>query len=240
MLSLEDNRLAEQARDRQRREAQAALECEQLERLRVAETTDRARALAGTEAERHRRDELDQLAKREAMQKAIVEQARIEVDARARGEERELERRHELEIERLRREGAQTSLWRLSGAVGFGGGVMLVVAVLVHVGVLAPAAQRRVVEMTESAAASEHRATDLGRQLDDERRAKASLERKNSELESELSRLVRPVPKTVPPPPRPTSRGGSGGKSGSDHSLPDTCGGPGDPMCPKIEAVRKF
>ena len=91
LLKLEDERLAEQTRERQARDAAAARERDESERRKRAELEEKVRT--ETEArERQRHAELDDLARREAMQKAVVEQSRLEVEVRARAEERERER----------------------------------------------------------------------------------------------------------------------------------------------------
>src|SRR5690242_7876368 len=78
LMKLEDERLAEQARERAARERAAVAEQQNAERRRRAEAEAAARASAEAK-EREQHAKLDDLARREAMQKAIVEQSRLAV-----------------------------------------------------------------------------------------------------------------------------------------------------------------
>jgi hypothetical protein len=229
LVELEEKRRVREARDEQARQANAARERELKEREQAAQAAERAR-LAAAEIARKQRDDLDEIARREALQKAIVEQARLEVEIRARADERELERRHEIELARLRREGTQRSLASLLGAALFGGAVSAALAALLYLGVLAPAAQRRFLEASDRVGSIERHADDLGRELDEERRAKKALERRASDAEAEVTRLSK-LPKSLAPPARSPSRGAT--RSQSERVAPDVCA-PGDPMCPTV------
>src|SRR5262249_35025987 len=142
---------------------------------------------AATDAEAQaKRTELDELARREAMQKAIVEQARLAVDVKARAEERELERRHELELQRLRGESAKGRVLPLGGACLLGGTVMLVVALGIHLGVLKPAETRLLAAQEERVAAAESRAEAEGRRADEQRKLASALDQRLHASDAEL------------------------------------------------------
>jgi colicin import membrane protein len=243
LLKLEDQRLEEQARERDARDAAAVRVREETERRRHAEAEAKARAEEETR-ERQRRTELEELARREAMQKAIVEQARLEVEARTRAEERERERRHEIEIERLRSTSKKgSSLGALIAASALGGGVMLVVALGIHLGVHQPTSERRIVELQQSVAAAEGRSVDLARRLDEQTRIASDRERQLADVQDQLRSLAN----TPPPPtagklgltagskgPSPKPRGGEKDKEKDKET---TCL-PGDPMCFSLKTGR--
>ncbi len=198
LLELEDQRLEEQAREREAREAAAAREREEAERRRRDEAAAQTRAEEDAR-ERQRRAELEDLARREAMQKAIVEQSRLEVEVRARTEERERERHHEIEIERLRSASKKgSSLGALIGASAIGGGVMLIVALAIQFGVQKPASERLVRELQQSVTAADQRADELARQLDEQRRLVGERDRQLAEARTEIAALS--IKKAAPPP----------------------------------------
>lgn len=232
LLKLEDERLAEQSRERKAREAAAAEESARAERQRREEAAARERESAAA-LEHARKTELDELARREAMQKAIVEQARLSVDVRARAEERELERRHELELAKLRAVGGRSSVGSIAGSALFGGVVMLIVCCGVHFGVTKPAVDRRIAQLELDVAAADERTQEASRRTDEQRRAADDLRGKLRAAEEELDGLkkvkaspsssggvVRPPVPAAAPAPRPPPK-------------PVTCL-EGDPMCPVI------
>lgn len=240
LLELEDQRLAEQARERDAREVAAARERAEAERRRREEAEAHARAEEEAR-ERQRRTELEELARREAMQKGIVEQARLEVEVRARAEERERERRHEIEIERLRSTAKKGgSLGALIGASAIGGSVMAIVALAIHLGVHAPAAERRVAELQRSMTAAEARADELARQLDGQRRAVSERDRQLADAQEQIRALT--AQKSAP-------ASGTGSKLGLGAPGPKApvvrpsnkeekeCL-PGDPMCFSLKTGR--
>jgi hypothetical protein len=230
LLRLEDDRVAQQARERAARELEAARQREVSLRRREDEAASRARAEAA-EAERRQREARGEMARREAMQKAIVEQSRLEVETRARAEERELERRHEIEMARLRGDAGQASLGALLGAVLLGGVVMMGVCVAIHFVVFAPAARHRIAELAARADSSAARADEFERTLGEAQRTKLSLDRRIGELEAEVARLET-VPTKGTVLARPPTR--TMGKARIDRPASDPCGGPGDPLCPTI------
>lgn len=237
LLKLEDERLEEQARVDEAREAAAAREREELERRRRAEADAASRADAETR-ERERRTELEELARREAMQKAIVEQSRLEVEVRARAEERERERRHEVEIERLRSEGKKgASMGPLASAAAMGGAIMLVVALASHFGVTKPAADRRVAELEQGLGLAEARALELARRIDEQRDAIGERDRRLAEARAEIGALEarRPAP-TTPAAPAVRTKASAAPRGPAAPAQPDCL--PGDPMCFSMKTGR--
>jgi hypothetical protein len=238
LLKLEDERLEEQERVKQVREAEASRERDENERRRRADAEAQARADAEAR-EQHRRGELEDLARREAMQKAVVEQARLEVEVRARAEEREHERRHEIAIARLRSESKKgQSIGALVGAAGLGGGIMLVVALGLELGVLKPAVERRVTELQLNVVGAESRVEDVGRQLGEQRRLLADRDRQlaDARLEIEALKKDRKPPTTPPPPSRPGKLNPGTLPARAPAAQPDCQAG--DPMCFSLKTGR--
>jgi hypothetical protein len=190
---------------------------------RARAESEKRRAAIAEEAARkaaEHRAELDALAQREAMQKAIVEQARLEVEARTRADERERERRHEIELARLRAEGApekpSPEILPLAGAALVGGGVATVVAIAIHALVSEPATAARIAFVEHQRDEARARGDELERALDATRRAMADLESRRSALPNHAEREEPPVkrpsrpngpraPRTEPPAPAPVS-----------------------------------
>ena len=235
LLRLEDERISEQQRARSAQAAAAAREREIGEERRRAEEEARRRAELD-EQEKRRRAELDEIARREAMQKAIVEQARLEVDVRARAAERDLERRHEIELERLRAEGRKGQLGRLAGAALLGGAVMLAVLLTIHLGVAKPAADRRLGELAGSLLAAEARANAAAQQVEEQRKVIGALDHKLRATAAELEGLQA---RSTPRPSSPSS--GPGGGQPPVRPPPGRPALPptppclrGDPLCPTL------
>ncbi len=241
LLELEDERVAEQARES--RDRQEAILRDREQAKKRAQLAEDAAARAALEAEVHRRRaELEDLARREAMQKALVEQARLEVEVRARAEERERERQHERELQRLRGAGppAGSSLGALAGASLLGGLVMLLGGLGIHFGVLAPASATRLAEVQTSLAAAEGRAEELSHRLDDQRHGASITEAKLTEARARIAELE---PKklaggtgpgtgsTVPRSGGPGPSSPSGPSSASKPPVPEKPCLKGDPMC---------
>ena len=168
----------------------AAREAEERER-REREARDRAEALALAEVERRAREEAARI---EAIHRATVETARTEAEAKARAAARELERRHELELERAHATsaGARTRGVVLSAVFGVvvAGGV----AVALHYGVVVPNERVRATEADGAMASRDVVIADLrAREQTSEARlhvleedaitARAENERLRSELE---------------------------------------------------------
>ncbi len=236
LLKLEDQRVMEQARERDAREAAAARERDEAERRRQADAAAAARA-EEEERERKQRSELEELARHEAMEKAIVEQARLEVEVRARTEERERERRHEIEIERLRsvsKKGPSLGA-PLVLAAGLGGGVMFLVALAIHLGVHEPSVAARVAELQRRADALEARADDVARQRDEQKRFVGERDAQLADLQTKLAALA-----TKPAaPPGPIKLGHTTTLRGKvpekEKEVPCL---QGDPMCFSLKTGR--
>jgi colicin import membrane protein len=228
LLRLEDERIEEQKREQRAREAaklqdQADAEQRKREAAAAKERTD-AEAAA-----QQRSAELDELARREAMQKAIVEQARLTVDVRARAEERELERRHEIELSRLAGEAKTGRVLPLAGASLLGGAVMFVVMLGVQLGVTKPAQARREGELEYRITQAEARLGEESRRVEEQRRTIDQLEQKLKAAVDE----AKATPKAKPPssvttptthPPRP--------QTPSTPAQPqEKCANKWDPLC---------
>lgn len=237
LLKLEDQRLEEQARERDAREAAAAREREEAERRLRAEAEARAREDV-ERRELERRSELEELARREAMQKAIVEQARLEVDARTRAEERERERRHEIELAQLRRTSKSASLGALMGATALGGGLMALIGLVVHLGVQRPAFERRLAELEQGVIAAEGRADHLSRQLDEERRLGGERERELADVKNALRALATKTPPAPTTGKLDLTPGRRGPAPTAVEKTKDTDCLPGDPMCFSVKTGR--
>lgn len=206
LMKLEDERVAEQAREREANERAAiAAKVESERKMRAAEEA-KVRAAEAAEQTR-RRAELDELARREAMQKATVEQARLEVEARTRADERERERAHELALQAARTSTPKpTSLGSLIGAMGIGGGMVLLVTCILHFGVTQPANDRRFAELELRASTAEHKLSDAETNADRSRKTIAALEQKNASLETDNKNL-RDAANAPARPTRPTTGG---------------------------------
>jgi colicin import membrane protein len=232
LMKLEDERLAEQARERAARERAVVAEQENAERRRRAEAEAASRASAEAK-EREQNAKLDDLARREAMQKAIVEQSRLAVDVRARAEERELERRHELELMRLRAAGKTAQMGPLAVAALLGGAVMLAVLFGLHFGVTKPASDRRIAELQLDVAAAEGRTRDESKRTEEQRRANEALDRKLSAALAELASSPR-GPKAAPGVPVPMKPGAVTAPPAAALPKPAAQCPDHDPMCGAI------
>jgi len=201
LLKLEDERVGDEAREREAREQ--ALITSQADAARREQAEVDAKFRAEVEAnERRQRAELDAVAEREALQRAKVEQVRLEVDARTRADERERERRHELELSTVRSvQPKPTGLGALFGATGLGGGLMLAVALVVHFGIHQPTNERRFAELELRAGTAEQHASDAERKLEEQRKQIAALDKGKATLEKTVSDLQ--AAPTVKPPTRP-------------------------------------
>jgi hypothetical protein len=227
LMKLEDERVAEQAREREANErAQIAAK---------VEAERQARAAEHEAAEHRRRAELDELARREALQKAAVEQARLEVEARTRVAERERERQHELALQAARATTPKpTGLGALLGATGLGGGLMLLVTCIVHFGVIQPATDRRISELELRATTAEHKLSEAETNADKSRKSIAALEQKNAALETDNRNLRDAANVKTPTAPHPT--GPHAPITPSKPKPAETaCADEHDPMCFSIK-----
>jgi len=235
LLKLEDERLEEARRDAKalaEREAEKA----RVEAIRRAEEENVQAAAIEKEIAAHKNAELDALAKREAMQKAVVEQARLEVEVRARTQERELERRHEIELERLRASTSKDkSQLRTAGLSALlGGAVMLFVLLGVHYGVTKPASDRQMAELQTTLAGLETRVSEADRRAENEKKRGDELSQK---LAAALVATPTPTAATPPLPTRaPASvRGNTTGNKPPINPQPEIKCLKGDPLCGAIQ-----
>lgn len=232
LLKLEDERVAEQAREREAEARAQIVAAATAEREARAAEEAQARAEEAALAER-RRAELDAMARREAMQRATVEQARLEVEARTRAGERERERQHELALQTARTAVAKPAgLGPLLAATGLGGGLMLVVVCILHFGVTQPAQERRLTELELRATTAEQKLGEAEANADRTRKTVASLEQHAAALEAE-NRSLRQAP-PAPPTGRPPKTGPGSGPTRSGPAgkpEPGPCADEHDPMC---------
>lgn len=207
LMKLEDERVDGEKREREardRREREAREEAARRERAEL-EARERREAEAREQA---RRAELEEEARREAMSRAAVEQARIGVEARARAEEAERERRHEVELLRLRQDSRpKPGAGLVVGAALGGAALASLLGVVVHFAALGPAAERRVAEAALQAAAETSRANELDRRVAEQ---SARLESMKGELEVAKSDLAK-LHAAATPVKAPAGPGGPGG-----------------------------
>lgn len=236
LMKLEEDRVDRERRAReeaQRAEARAREEAER----RAAEERD-ARERAEAEArEAERRRALDELARREAMHKAVVEQARIEVEARTRAEEAERERRHELELARVRTASRSPSVGTAVLAALGAAAITMAACLALYLGALRPDADRRIAALEAAALEGRAREADLSARLEDARRATSDAQRELEQAKRELAN------RSAPPPPAPsTGRHGAGqGPRHPTQAAPRRTGTPclpRDPMCFDLDPPR--
>lgn len=232
LMKLEDERVAGEARERTARE-QAIVDA-RVEAARRERAEEEARARAEEEASaQRRRTELEEMARREAMQKATVEQARLEVEARTRADERERERRHELDLmTRRTAEPKPTGIGALLGATGLGGGLMLAVTLVIHFGVTQPANERRFTELDLRAGTAEQKVIEADRKIENQQKHVAVLEKNKSALEAKIQELQTTANTAKPPVP---GKGGGGHAPAPPPRQPERktedCDDKIDPMC---------
>ena len=236
LMKLEDERISQERQAREARELAAKLAREEAERLERDQLAAKDRA-ASEERERARFREMEEEARREAMSRAAVEQARITVEARTRAEEADRERRHEIELQRLRTETVTKP-----GAGGYvasalgGAAAALALCLVMHFAVWKPASDHRIAELDRSVASGETREAALARRVDEQKTRIAQLEKSLEDMRTELSARP-PAPATPIKPPTGTSGGGPRG------GRPDTVGksnGKGlndGPPCPKFDPL---
>lgn len=237
LMKLEDERIAQEKRAHEARQLAAQSEREAAERRESETVAARARAEA-EERERLRFREMEEEARREAMQRAAVEQARITVEARTRADESERERRHEIELQRMRAETIRKPGPGGFVASGIGGAAFAFAACLVlHFAVSKPASDRRIADLDRAIATERGRSDELGRRIDDEKTRIAGLERDLGDARNEITRLRAPPPvKATPLGPHP-----GGGNVPTKSNKPGTginegppCA-PFDPLCFRID-----
>lgn len=229
LQDLEEDRIAREKRDASEREAAAVRAREDAARREAEMLAAKERAEAEAREEQRRRD-LEELARREAMQKAIVEQARIEVDSKTRAQERDRERQHELELARLRAQQGQTKPGLVIGAALGGALFVLVGAFAIHLVVLKPGSEARIAALSDMATRAEARAAEAERRSEEQNKRIAAL---TEELRQ--ARDAKPAPEPHKPPV-------TGSKPGRPHNGPTPAPTEpkrtnclkGDPMCPDL------
>jgi colicin import membrane protein len=230
LRELEDERVEQERKEREASELAAA--------RAQAEASSRAREAEQGARERARRLSLDDLARREAMHRAIVEQTRIEVEARGRAEGAERERRRELELARIRAARPKTRPAALVASALAGMALSLAGAAAAYAGIAKPGAERRVAAIEDAAReagrAAERDLEALARDGDEKRRrlerALAAAEQRLAEVEGERRGASPPAPR----PRVPRSR-----SAPSTPLAPGTPCHPRDPMCFSLETPRR-
>src|SRR5436190_561697 len=84
-----------------------------------------------------------------------LEEERLDVEIRARAAERDVERRHEIDLQRLRVESGKAQLARLGTACFFGAAVAFGVMLPIHFRVTKPGIDHRVAELEVNVTAAE-------------------------------------------------------------------------------------
>ncbi len=229
LMKLETERIAEEQRSREAREVAAVEERAEVEARRRSEAEARERDQAELDAQRRLAEGLE-AARREAMQKAIVEQARIEVETRARGEERDRALRHELELSRIR--ASETKGQSPLLMVAAGAAAMLLLALGAHFAVVKPAADHRLADRERSTAAASARADQAERRLVQQSATIEGLEKASSTAQAELANLKQQLAKMKPSAPPPLPRTPTIRPKSPAPSVPCLRG---DPMCPTVD-----
>ena len=130
------------------------VEGERIERRAREQAEDEARR----DVERRAREEAARI---EAIRRATMDAAHLEAQARTRAEQRELERRHELELERARGATGGTKARMTVLAALFGAVVAAGMAMAVHFGVVAPREHARAIQAESAIASREVAIADL-------------------------------------------------------------------------------
>ena len=221
LKELEDDRIEREEKERAdaeraRLEAERRSEEERHERMRAEERRQ----------EEERRRELEALAHREALQKAVVEQARVEVEIRARAEERERERRHEIELAKLRSTPPPSRSLAFLGATFVGAATALLVCGATYFGALRPSAERRIVELERAVVAADARGDSLAKRGEEQRKLIASLE---EQLAAKPQAAPAVTPPKTPVKGPPTSVPKTPIRTTPQAPLPPDCDK--DPMC---------
>lgn len=196
LMKLEDERIGEEKKAREAREAAELRAKEETARREREELAAREKAEADAR-ERARREMVEEEARREAMSRAAVEQARIAVEARTRAEEADRERRHEIELVRVRAEAQKKA--PIGGFIGSGlagAGLVLLGAIVVHFASVKPANDRRIAELAQNVAVAEARADQLSRQVNKQAEDLASMKKELDAAKVQLASASAPPAKT--------------------------------------------
>jgi colicin import membrane protein len=238
LMKLEDERIGQERQAREARELAAKDARDDAERREREELVAKDRA-AEEERERARFREMEEEARREAMQRAAIEQARITVEARTRAEESDRERRHEIELQRMRAETVKKPGpgGYIASSLG-GAAVTLAICLVMHFAVSKPASDKRIAELDRAVAGAEGRESELGRRVDDQKARIGQLEKSLSDMQEELSR--RPPVAAAPPRTPPGSTGSTGPKRNGAGAGADSTKAKGlndGPPCPKFDPL---
>ncbi len=149
-------------------------------------------------------------ARRDALQRALVEQARISVEARTRADEAEFSRRHEVELERIRavHVAHPSAYGSLIGSAFGGAALALGGCLIVYFSVSAPASQSKIAEAKREVVSERERAEGLAERVDRQRDVVAELERRTQKAPDEPPVLKSPLmaaPAHATANPRPTT-----------------------------------
>jgi hypothetical protein len=226
--------------ERKADEERVAARAREEEAARLADERDRHAQAEQRQRDARQRQAEDELARREAMQRALVEQARLEVEARTRAEEAERERRHEVELARLRSAHGDDrgTTPRVVGAGIVGALVAGALAAAWHAAVVSPDRARKDAALevcTASERAASGEAATRRSDLDVLRRENDALSAKLGRLEAEFAspQPTAHVVRAVSPPPK----GGTwptGLSKKIEPSKKEPCL-PRDPMCFSID-----
>lgn len=238
LMKLEDERVDGERQQREARERAAKLAREEAERRERAELEARERT-AAEERERARRIEVEEEARREAMSRAAVEQARIAVEARTRADESERERRHEIELQRMRTEGQRKPALGGYLASGLGGAAVAVAGCMVLMFAVAkPASDRRVADLDRAVATAEGRASTLERRIDEQNLKLAEVQKALDAARDQLAHTPPPPPNVGPTTPQKGPFAAPGGTSTSiKPPVEKPCVNKFDPLCGHIPRV---
>lgn len=226
LQDLEEDRIAREKRDASERELAMVRAKEDAARREAETLAAKERAEHDAREEQRRRD-LEELARREAMQKAIVEQARLEVDAKTRSQERDREREHELELARLRAQQGQTKPGVVIGASLGSALFVLAGAFAIHLGVLKPSSEARIVALTDMATRADARAADAERRVEEQNKRIASL---TEDLRVANAKPAEPTPNKPQGPTTKQPKGPHGPQPSTSQPKRTGCD-PKDPMC---------
>lgn len=237
LMKLEDERISQERDAHEARELAAQAVREDAARRERAALEAQERA-AADERERARFREMEEEARREAIQRAAVEQARITVEARTRAEESDRERRHELELQRMRTETVRKPglggyiASALGGAAG-----CLAIGLVLHFAVSKPASDLRIAELDRAVAAADGQANGLGRRVEEQSARIKKLEESLRDKEDELAKArsavaAKPAPVATPV----TGRGGAGTVKAKGLNDGPPCANKFDPLCGHIDA----
>jgi colicin import membrane protein len=243
LMKLEDERITQERQAREAHQLAAKAARDEAERREREELAAKDRA-AEEERERARFREMEEEARREAIQRAAVEQARITVEARTRAEESDRERRHEIELQRLRVKTVEKPGpgGYVASALG-GAAATLALCLVMHFAIWRPGSDRRIAELDRAVAGADGREAELGRRVDEQKMRIGQLEKSIEGMQDELTKRG-PAP-AVPPKAASGAGGATGQKRVGTGTGVDPAKGKGvnegppcikgDPLCFRID-----